>query len=214
MRKDIVQNWASQNNLIISEEQFNKLEALQRAVIETNKKMNLTTITNNEDFAVKHIIDSMTILNYIPKDATVLDIGTGAGFPGIVLGIMRPDIALTLLDSLKKRVQFLKQTLDMLGMGETVKCIPERAEDLAASNIQYDVCTARAVAKMKVLAKYALPLVKPGGVLLAMKGRDTTDELDEAKYVLKKLGGIVKSVDIVNLTEEIRHSIVVVKREQ
>ena len=212
MCKDIIEKWANQNGIYISNHQYEELAAFQQKVLEVNKKMNLTRITNDEEFAVKHFIDSMTLLPYIPPGATVLDIGTGAGFPGIVLGILRPDIRLELLDSLKKRVVFLEESLEMLGLAETVKCIPERAEDWAKTGAQYDVCTARAVAKMDKLLKYSMPLVRPGGVFLAMKGADVADELDSAEAALWKFDARIKTVKVVRLTDDISHSIVVVEK--
>ena len=212
MRKDIIQNWAIQNGVNITNEQFEKFLAFQQKVLDANtSRMNLTAITSDEDFAVKHFIDSLTVLKYIPQGAAVLDIGTGAGFPGVVLGIMRPDIRLNLLDSLKKRIHFLEEVLDSLGL-DKVECVPTRAEEWARVGVQYDVCTARAVAKMDKLAKYALPLVRPGGVLLAMKGSDVTQELEDAQAALVKYGGVVKSVDVVKISSEIEHSIVVVEK--
>lgn len=212
MREDIVKNWANKNDIHITQLQLEKLAKFQAHVIETNNTMNLTAITDSDGFAVKHIIDSLTLLPYIPTGASVIDVGTGAGFPGVVLGIMRPDINLSLLDSLKKRIRFLEASLVMLGLDE-VKCIPERAEDWArTSGNVYDICTARAVAKMDKLLKYTLPLVNTNGMLLAMKGPDVNEEVDMAEKVLKKLGGIVKSVDKIEIEDGVWRSVVVVGR--
>jgi len=211
MRKDIIEHWANENNVIINAQQFEKLAAFQKRVLMVNQQMNLTAIKDDVGFAVKHIIDSLTLLPYIPENATLLDIGTGAGFPGVVLGIMRPDIHLSLLDSLKKRIQFLKESLDMLGI-DGVECIPHRAEELVRTGVKYDVCTARAVARMDKLVKYALPLVRPGGVLLAMKGADVAEEVENAKNVLSKHGGIIKNVDLIKIADDINHSIIVVEK--
>ena len=210
MRQDIIQDWAAANHITISNEQFEQLAAFQQMVLDTNAKMNLTRITDDTEFAIKHIIDSMTLLPYIPQQSTVLDIGTGVGFPGVVLGIMRPDIQLSLLDSLKKRVQFLESSLDKLGIH--AECIPVRAEEWARTGAQYEICTARAVAKMDKLVKYTLPLIRTGGSLLAMKGPDVTEELDLAKKSLTKLGGVIKNIDLIRLTDEITHSIIIIEK--
>ncbi|MCL1862886.1 MAG: 16S rRNA (guanine(527)-N(7))-methyltransferase RsmG, partial [Defluviitaleaceae bacterium] len=171
----------------ISDEQYAMLEAYKARVLEVNQYMNLTRITEETDFAVKHIIDSLTLLPFIGHGASLIDIGTGAGFPGMVLGIMRDDLKVTLLDSLRKRVNFLRQTADMLGLPD-IECVHARAEDFAKTKT-FDICTARAVASLDKLAAYALPLVKKGGLFLAMKGNDIADELEKAKPAIKKYGG-------------------------
>ena len=211
MRRDIIQNWANKNNIEITQPQFEKLAAFQKRVLNVNEKMNLTAIKDDEGFAVKHIIDSLTLLPYIPENATVLDIGTGAGFPGIVLAIMRPDIRLSLLDSLKKRIQFLKDSLDMLGLN-SVECLPHRAEEFARTGAKYDICTARAVARMDKLVKYALPLVRPGGILLAMKGADIVEEIEIAQKALAKHGGNIRNIDLVKISDDISRNIVAVNK--
>ena len=212
MCKNIIQDWASNKNINISEQQFEKLAAFQKMVLNANEKMNLTAIKDDEGFAVKHIIDSLTLLPYIPKNASVIDVGTGAGFPGVVLAIVRPDIRISLLDSLQKRVHFLEESLDMLGL-DYVECIWQRAEEFARTGAEYDVCTARAVAKMHKLARYTLPLLRPGGVFLAMKGTDVEEEIRVAKNMLAKYSGVVKSIDIIRLVADIRHSIVVIEKQ-
>jgi len=206
MQKIIIEKWARENGIEISEAQFDALAAYQNRVLEVNKYMNLTRITDEKDFAIKHIIDSLTLLPYIKKNAGLIDIGTGAGFPGLVLRIMRDDLQLTLLDSLRKRVNFLQETSTMLGL--TVECIHSRAEEHSA---KYDICTARAVASMDKLAKYALPLVKKGGIFLAMKGFEISEELEKAKPIINKLGGKTEKIDIVNLPEGLQHSVVVIR---
>ena len=213
MHKKTVEKWAIENGVTITPQQYEELAAFQKKVLDVNKSMNLTRITDPEEFAVKHFIDSMTLLPHIPYGATVLDIGTGAGFPGVVLGILRHDIRLELLDSLKKRVSFLEDALVMLGLDGTVNCIPYRAEDWARTGVEYDVCTARAVAKMDKLLKYAMPLVRPGGVLLAMKGADVGAEIDAARSTFVKYNSDVKLVKSVHLSDEITHSIVVVEKQ-
>jgi 16S rRNA (guanine527-N7)-methyltransferase len=210
MRKDIIEKWA-ENKLKITDTQFDALEAYQNRVLEINKHMNLTAITGDEDFAVKHIIDSLTLLPYIREGAGVIDIGTGAGFPGLVLRIMK-NIRLTLLDSLRKRVVFLRETADMLGFPET-ECVHARAEEWQKKHAEvYDICTARAVASLDKLAGYALPLVKKDGLFLAMKGRDVGGEIENAKPALKKFGGVIEEVKIAEIAEGLEHSVVVIRK--
>ena len=212
MQSHLVEKWASENNIAITGTQLNLLEQHQSMVLETNKYMNLTAITNPGEFAIKHIIDSLTLLPYIPvkaKGAGLADIGTGAGFPGLVLAIMREDMHVTLVDSLRKRVFFLQDVVNKLGLSN-VECVHSRAEDLVRVGINFDICTARAVAHMDKLAKWVLPITKPGGIFLAMKGPDVADELEEAKFTLEKMNGRVKVVDVVEIAEGLAHSIVVV----
>jgi len=211
MRKDIISAWAVKNNIIVTEAQMAQLEKFQQCVLSANEKINLTTITDPADFAVKHFIDSMTLLPYIPQNATLADIGTGAGFPGIVLRVLRDDIHITLLDSRNKRIEFLRQTLDELNLQNT-ETLHARAEEWARTGARYDICTARAVAPMDKLAKSALPLlIKPGGVLLAMKSANISEELEKAKPALEKKGGIIEKIDTIEIAEGIIRSIVVVR---
>jgi len=208
---NIVKKWAAENGIDVSDTQLLMLEQHQSCVLETNKHMNLTTITNPRDFAVKHIIDSLTLLPYIPLGVRLADIGTGAGFPGLAIAIMREDLHVTLIDSLRKRVFFLQKTVDVLGL-TNVECIHTRAEDLARGGVGYDICTARAVARMDRLAKWVLPITKEGGTFLAMKSTDVFVELSEAQLVIKKLGGVVKRVDTIEISPGLSHCIVVVEK--
>jgi len=193
--------------------QRTRLEQHKKMVLETNRHMNLTAITDPAEFDVKHIADSLTILPYIPQVEGIAlgDVGSGAGFPGIVLAIMREDIEIMLIDSLRKRVNFLHEVVQELGL-VNVKAVHARAEDLAREGVAFDICTARAVASMDKLAKWVLPIVKPGGKFLAMKGPDVGAELEKAETVLRKKGGVVESVDKVEIAEGIVHSVVVVRK--
>jgi len=211
VQTDLVKKWASENGIIITDAQLALLEQHQNMVLETNKHMNLTAITDPNAFAVKHIIDSLTLLQYIPQGITLADIGTGAGFPGIVLAIMRPDLHVTLVDSLRKRVLFLQEAVNKLGL-QNVDCVHSRAEDLAREGKTFDICTARAVARMDKLAKWVLPITKPGGTFLAMKGSDIYDELENAKPVIEKKGGHVLCVNLIEVAPGLVHSIVVIAK--
>ncbi|MCL2048287.1 MAG: 16S rRNA (guanine(527)-N(7))-methyltransferase RsmG [Defluviitaleaceae bacterium] len=207
MFKNIINSWASANGLVISQAQYDMLEAYKNRVLEVNKHMNLTAITSDEDFAVKHIIDSLTLLPFVPDGARCIDIGTGAGFPGVVLRIMK-DIRLTLLDSLRKRIVFLREATDMLGLTD-IDCVHSRAEQHKNT---YQIATARAVASLDKLVGYALPLLEKDGVFLAMKGRDVGAEIEMAEGALRKYGGVVGSVERVGIAEGVERSVVVVRR--
>ena len=199
-------------NFEVTKTQHDSLERHKEMVLETNKYMNLTSITDPAEFDVKHIADSMALLPYIPPGATLGDVGSGAGFPGVVLGIMRDDIEITLIDSLRKRVIFLEEVVRELGLAN-VWAIHARAEDLARGSVQFDVCTARAVASMDKLAKWVLPIVKPGGLFLAMKGPAPEEELEKAKPIIAKKGGAVEKVDMVEIAQGITHSVVVIRKK-
>lgn len=164
-----------------------------RLLMEWNEKMNLTAITDPREVAVKHMIDSLSVLDeeHFPENASIIDVGTGAGFPGIPLKIYRPDLRLTLLDSLNKRISFLQAVVDTLQLDQTL-CVHGRAEEAARNREhreKYDVSVSRAVAKLSVLSEYCLPFVKKGGFFLALKGMKYQEEMKEAEKAVKILGG-------------------------
>lgn len=183
-------------NLQLSEKQLSQLERYHAFLAEWNEKMNLTAITDDEGVAVKHFADSLTLFNYydIPQNARVIDVGTGAGFPGLVLKIARPDIELTLLDSLQKRLTFLDAVLQELNLDANL--IHSRAEEGGQNmNLResYDLAVSRAVAQLNVLSEYCLPYVRLSGRFIAFKG-SAEGELQNAKNAIGILGGKVKSV--------------------
>lgn len=183
-------------DLKVSEEQYRLFSRYAEMLCETNEKINLTAITSPEGIAEKHFLDSVLALKYadFPFGAELADVGTGAGFPGVPLKIFRPDLKLTLIDSLQKRVRFLEELTRALGI--EAACLHARAEDLGKREFsgRFDVVTARAVSRLSKLAGYCLPLLKRGGVLVALKGVDCADEIDEAEAVLKRYGGVVLGV--------------------
>ena len=164
-------------------------------LMETNKVMNLTAITDPADIAALHFLDSAALLTLEDfRDKTVVDVGTGAGFPGLPLKILEPTIHLTLLDSLGKRVQFLERVCQELGLAD-VACIHGRAEEFAAAHREsFDLAVSRAVAALPVLCELCLPLVRPGGKFLAMKSVDSDQELESARHAIEILGGAVSGV--------------------
>lgn len=167
-------------------EQF---DTFYNMVIETNKQFNLTAITEEREFAIKHILDSVLPYSFLPQNALVVDVGAGAGFPSIPLKIVRPDLKITMIDSLNKRVNFLNEVVSNLNLKDIV-AIHTRAEDFAIKNRErFDVAVARAVAPLCTLAEYCLPFVKVGGIFVALKGSNLAEELQEAEYAINILGG-------------------------
>jgi 16S rRNA (guanine527-N7)-methyltransferase len=213
MRENIIQDWLSANNHPpLTDGQIEKLTLYQKRLLEVNKHMNLTAITTDEEIAVKHFIDSLTLSPWLFPNTCVIDVGTGAGFPGLVLKIVRPDIRLTLLDSLRKRVFFLMEVSSLLGFAD-VHCIHARAEETARQpeyKNRYDTVTVRAVARLDKLAGYTLPLLKKGGLLLAMKGPDADAEINEALPAIKKHGGRFIEKKIFTVADGLRHTVAVV----
>ncbi len=193
MNKTLFQDGLKELGGIISDRQLAQFEQYSNLLKEWNQKMNLTAITDDDGISVKHFLDSILPLYSmeIPQGAFMADIGTGAGFPGIPLKILRPDLTVTLVDSLNKRITFLETVCKELGL-ENITCIHGRAEELGKDNKfreKFDVVTSRAVANLRVLGEYCLPLVKIGGQFLALKADGVDEELSEAKPMLGSLGG-------------------------
>ena len=188
------------------------LMAFSARLLETNKVMNLTAITEPEDVARLHLLDCAALLNITDfRGKRVVDVGTGAGFPGMPLRILEPDFDLTLLDSLGKRIAFLQRVCDEMGL-QRVTCIHARAEEFAAKHReQYDIATSRAVAALNVLCELTLPLVKVGGRFLAMKAVDSDDEIRTAKSAVAQLGGKVEDISDYTIPgTDITHRVVVI----
>ena len=185
-------------------------------LVEKNKVMNLTAITEPADIATLHFLDSVAMLTLADlKGKKMADVGTGAGFPGMPLRIVEPSIRLTLLDSLNKRIDFLKEVCNDLGLTD-VNCIHGRAEEFAVGHREtYDIVTSRAVANLQMLSELCLPLVKVGGYFLSMKSVDSEQEVNDAKNAIKTLGGkIEKVVDYTIPGTDIQHRLIFVKKIQ
>ncbi|MDE5618442.1 MAG: 16S rRNA (guanine(527)-N(7))-methyltransferase RsmG, partial [Clostridia bacterium] len=166
-----------------------KFSAYYDMLIEWNNKFNLTAITDKDEVYEKHFIDSMLGAEFIPKCANVCDIGSGAGFPAIPLAMLKSGAKFTAVDSLNKRIAFLKEVIAALDIDNCCAC-HSRAEDWARMHREsYDVCVARAVAPLNILAEYCLPLVKTGGIMLAYKGGDSDEEVNAARNAVDILGG-------------------------
>ena len=191
-----------------------RLADFAAAVLEKNKVMNLTAITEHGDFAALHLLDSAVLLTMADfRGKNVVDVGTGAGFPGMPLRMLEADFDLTLLDSLGKRIHFLQEVCDRMGL-RRVEAVHARAEEFAADHREaYDLATSRAVAALNVLCELALPLVKVGGQFLAMKSVDSDAEIDAARGAIGQLGGRIREIrDYTVPCTDVRHRVVVIDK--
>lgn len=205
-------------NIELSDKQISQFIKYYEMLVEKNKVMNLTAITEYEDVIIKHFADSLLSYKVIDlsKVDSLIDVGTGAGFPGIPIKIVFPQMKITLLDSLKKRINFLNEVIDELGL-ENVECIHGRAEDFghnAEYREQYDLCVSRAVANLSTLSEYCLPFIKVGGKFVSYKAAGIDEELNNAKNAIKKLGGNIsatKSIELPN-SDEIERNFVIINK--
>ena len=198
---EILAQRGAEAGLTFTEQQLQQFTQYYELLVETNKVMNLTAITEPEEVAVKHMIDSLLAYDEDMSGKTLADVGTGAGFPGVPLKIYCPELRVTLIDSLGKRLKFLQQIIDTLGL-KYIRCEHLRAEDAGKSSKhreKYDLVTARAVARLSVLAEYCLPLVKKGGRFIALKGSKYAEEITEGSEAVKILGGKIISAEPVKL---------------
>lgn len=199
----------------IDEDAFIRLDKFAELLIETNKSFNLTAIKEPDDVTVKHFADCLAIFKYvdIPENAKIIDVGTGAGFPGLVLKLARPDINMTFLDSTKKKLGFIENVLNACGVkGETLHMRAEEAAQLSKYREQFDFATARAVAALPVLSEYCLPFVKQGGSFVSMKSAESNEEMEAAKKAISILGGKIESDIVFDLVENMPRRIITIKK--
>lgn len=200
----------------LSESAAEQLVRYNDILTETNKTLNLTRITAPDEVVTKHFLDSLTPILTKQVRGKVIDVGTGAGFPGLVLKCAKPEIELTLLDSLNKRITFLKTAAREMGITDGVEFMHSRAEDAGLSPAhreKYDTAVSRAVANLRTLSEWCLPLVKPGGYFLSLKGPLAMSELDDAKGAVEVLGGEVIDVFEAKIPfTELKHKIIVIKK--
>ena len=198
-------------------EQTEQFFEYMNLLIEWNEKMNLTAITEPEEIILKHFIDSITILKDIEDNSKVVDVGTGAGFPGIPLSIMNPTLKITLVDSLNKRLIFLQEVVNKLKL-KNVEIVHARAEEFGQNKKHresFDVATSRAVANLSTLSEYLIPLVKVNGKVISMKAAEANQEINDAKKAIEILGGKIEKVEEFNLPQsDIGRTVIIINKEK
>lgn len=213
--KTLLSESAKALGLVLDEQMLKRFSLYGDLLLEWNEKINLTAIKQPEEIAIKHFVDSLTLLSVytLPQGARVIDVGTGAGFPGVPLKIVRPDLQLTLLDSLNKRLIFLQDLLEKLEL--QADCVHLRAEEGGLKpelRERFDLATSRAVANLNLLAEYCLPYVKVGGIFAAMKGPDTDEELSQAQNAIQLLGGRLQEKNQLVLPDGSGRTILLIKK--
>lgn len=200
-------------NIELEENQIEKFYNYMNLLLEWNEKINLTAITEPNEVILKHFIDSITILKYIENNIQVVDVGTGAGFPGIPLNIVNNNANYALVDSLNKRINFLNEVIEKVAL-KNINTVHSRIEDFAKNNKEtFDIATSRAVASLNILLEYLLPLVKVGGICICMKGSNVKEEIESASKALEILGGKIEKVEEINLPKsDIIRNIIIVRK--
>jgi len=215
--KNKLKEISKQINIDLNEEQLEKFKKYMHLLLEWNEKINLTAITEEDEVILKHFVDSMTVLKYVDEGASIVDVGTGAGFPGIPVSIANDEVNVTLVDSLNKRINFLQEVISEINL-RNIKAIHSRAEDFGQNKEhreKYDISVSRAVANLSVLVEYLLPLVKVGGKCICMKGSEVEEEITNAKFAIKELGGKIEVIDEFCLPgTDIKRNIIVIKKEK
>jgi len=200
-----------------SVEQISKFYKYMNMLIEWNEKINLTAIIEPNDIILKHFIDSITIYKDIKDDSSVVDVGTGAGFPGIPLAIMNESLKITLVDSLNKRLIFLQEVINELNL-KNVELVHARAEEFGQNKKyreKFDVATSRAVANLSTLSEYLIPLVKLNGKIVCMKASEAEEEIKQAKKAINVLGGTIKNIEKFNLPQsDIGRTIIIIEKNR
>ena len=201
--------------ITLTEQQINQFLVYYEMLVEWNQMMNLTAITEYEEVMKKHFVDSISLVKAydVSKNVCVIDVGTGAGFPGLVLKLYRPDIQMTFLDSTKKRLGFIENVLNECGIkGDILHMRAEEAAQLSKYREKYDFATARAVAALPVLSEYCLPFVKVGGSFVSMKSAESNEEISEAKKAINILGGKIEEDILFDLVENMPRRIIRIKK--
>ena len=214
--KNIIKERSEVVGFSVSDDLIEKLEIYAKELKEWNEKINLTAITDDEGIAVKHFIDSLMLLKYvdIPENSKIIDVGTGAGFPGLVIAATRPDVKVTLLDSTGKKLKVVNDIGEKMGLSnyEILNMRAEEAGQKKEYREIYDVATARAVAELRVLSEYCLPFVKQNGYFISMKGALADKEIENASNALKTLSGKIEEKYNFNLCDAGERNIIKIKK--
>lgn len=213
--KEELRKSAEEIGVTLDNEMLDKFYDYKNMIIEWNEKINLTAITEDTDFIIKHFVDSITVSKYIDTNKNIIDIGTGAGFPGIPLNIVNNSNNITLFDSLNKRLKVLEDIINRLGL-KNISTLHGRAEETFKNKVyreNFDIATSRAVAALNVLVELMLPAVKVGGICICMKGNNAEEEINEAKKAIRELGGeIVKIEKIILPILNLERNIIIIKK--
>ncbi|HHY70082.1 MAG TPA: 16S rRNA (guanine(527)-N(7))-methyltransferase RsmG [Thermoanaerobacterales bacterium] len=214
--KDILMTEAQKQHIKLTQEKIHQFDEFRTRLLKWNKKVNLTNITKPEDFAKKHIIDSLMLIKYteINNGARIIDVGTGPGIPGLIIKIYRPDIKLSLVESIRKKTEFIKWIIQDMNISN-VKVVNERAENIGhriEHREKYDIAVARAVSALNTLLELCLPFVKIGGIFVAMKGSSPEQELDLSKKALEILGGKMKECKRYTLDEGSQRNLIIISK--
>ena len=200
---EIIQKYLKKIDIKLNEDQIEKFYVYMNILLEWNEKMNLTAIIDPNEIILKHFIDSIIISKYVNENANVVDVGTGAGFPGIPLKIVRNDINIVLVDSLNKRINFLQEVIKELKFSK-IEAIHSRVEEFAKKREyreKFDYATSRAVANLSTLSEYLVPLIKVGGKCICMKGPNVDEEIKDGKNAILILGGKLEKIDKLKLPD-------------
>lgn len=202
-------------NISLTKKQIEQFYTYMQLLLEWNEKINLTAITDKKEIILKHFIDSISIISYLNEANKILDIGTGAGFPGIPLKILEENKEFVLLDSLNKRIIFLNEIINKLELNK-IQAVHGRAEEFIKQKNEresYDIVTSRAVARLNILLEYMLPFVKVGGKCICMKSSEIDEEIEEAAKAISILGGEIEKIDEIILPQsDIKRKIIVIKK--
>ena len=215
--KRILRENAAKIGEMLNDKQLDQLYQYKMLILEWNEKINLTAITDDLEFIIKHFVDSFTISKYIDANQRVIDIGTGAGFPGIPIQLLDKGNSITLMDSLNKRIKVLEDITQKIKLKKTT-FIHGRAEEIFQNKLyreQYDVAVSRAVANLNVLVELMLPAVKVGGICVCMKGINVEQELDTSKKAITELGGRIRRIETITLPElNIDRNIIIIEKQK
>lgn len=215
--KEEIERYLNVLKIELEEKQIKQLYEYMNLLIEWNKNINLTAIVEPKGIILKHFVDSLTISKYITKNSNLIDIGTGAGFPGIPLKILRNDIDITLVDSLNKRIKFLEEVIEKINLNN-IKTVHGRAEEIGRNTNYretFDYATSRAVANIATLSEYLIPLIKKNGKCIYMKGPDLEEELEKGKKAISVIGGNLENKEEFELPySDIKRTIIIIEKKK